>query len=84
MGILFFGGLWFTVKKALVSKKPVLWFLGSLIIRVGIALLGFYYFSLGKWYNMLICLLGFVVARYMVMRLTKTRDTGRLQLKKGN
>ena len=29
IGVLFFGGLWFTVKKAMGAKTPGLWFFGS-------------------------------------------------------
>ncbi len=29
LGTLFFGGLWFTVKKAVDSKKPAIWFFVS-------------------------------------------------------
>jgi len=83
LGGLFFGGLWFTVKKALVSKKPALWYLGSLVLRVGITLLSFYYVAMGNWINMLICLLGFVIARFIVLSFTKMKDEKMGKLKKG-
>ncbi|SIS53445.1 F1/F0 ATPase, subunit 2 [Zobellia uliginosa] len=73
LGFLFFGGLWFTSKKMLSSKKPVLWYLGSLSIRVGLTLLGFYYLGQNNFKYMLICLLGFVAARFIVIRMTKTK-----------
>jgi F1F0 ATPase subunit 2 len=38
LGMLFFGGLWFTVRKAMTSKTPALLFLGSFMLRVGIVL----------------------------------------------
>ncbi|SDE45099.1 F1/F0 ATPase, subunit 2 [Pricia antarctica] len=84
LGILFFGGLWFTVKKALVSNRPALWFLGSLIVRVGLTLLGFYYMGRGDWKNMVFCLLGFIIARFAVLRITKTMEAKELQLKNQN
>ena len=73
LGFLFFGGLWFTSKKMLHSKKPVLWYLGSLFIRTGITLLGFYYMGKNNWMYMLCCLFGFIMARFIVIRLTKTK-----------
>ncbi|SEK22919.1 F1/F0 ATPase, subunit 2 [Maribacter orientalis] len=82
LGTLFFGGLWLTVRKALTSKKPTLWFLGSLFLRVGITMLGFYYVAMGDWINMLICLLGFVIARFMVLNFAKTKDKKEVELKK--
>jgi len=84
LGTLFFGGLWLTVKKALSSKKPALWFLGSLVLRFGITLLGFYYMSMGRWVNMLICLLGFVIARFMILGFTKIKDDKAAEIKKGS
>ena len=36
LGAVFFGGLWWTVRKGVSSKQPALWFLGSLLLRTGI------------------------------------------------
>ena len=74
MGAVFFGGLWLTVKKTLSSKKPALWYFLSMIIRTGIVLLGFYFIAPGGWINMLIALIGFVLARFMVQHYVKTKD----------
>ena len=82
LGVLFFGGLWLTVKKSVKSKIPALWVFGSFFLRVGITLIGFYYISLGNWQRLLICVLGFVAARYIVIRFTKSIDEKQLQLKK--
>jgi F1F0 ATPase subunit 2 len=82
LGILFFYGLWLTIKKACTSKKPALWFLGSSLIRTGITLVGFYYISQGNWQRLLICLVGFVTARYMVNRFTKLNLENQIQIKK--
>ena len=79
LGTLFFGGLWFTVKKAVSAKIPAIWFFGSFFLRVSITLIGFYYISRNNWQWLLICVLGFVVARFMVVRLTKSSE---IQLKK--
>jgi len=70
IGAMFFGGLWWTVRKGLTSKKPSLWFFGSLVVRTIIALAGFYLVSGGQWKRLLACLLGFVIARIIVIRLT--------------
>jgi len=69
LGAVFFGGLWWTVQKGLSSKRPALWFVGSLVLRTGISLAGFYLVSGGQWDRLLACLLGFVVARFIVTRL---------------
>ena len=69
-GILFFGGLWLTVRKGLNSKSPTLIFMGSLVLRVAIVVVGFYYVGAGSWQSMLICLVGFLIARIVITRMT--------------
>jgi len=71
LGAVFFGGLWWTVQKGLSSRKPAFWFLGSLLIRISIVIAGFYFVSDGHWERLLICLFGFFVMRYIVVRLTR-------------
>ncbi len=72
LGMIFFGGLWFTVKKMVTAKIPVIWFLSSFILRVSIVLIGFYYVSSGSWQRLIVSLLGFIVARFVVTYLTKS------------
>jgi F1F0 ATPase subunit 2 len=69
LGGMFFGGLWWTVRKGVSFKQPALWFFGSLLLRMSIALAGFYFVSGGHWERLLVCLLGFVLARLIVTRL---------------
>ncbi|MHC1768818.1 MAG: ATP synthase subunit I [Verrucomicrobiia bacterium] len=71
LGAIFFGGLWWTVRKGVSSPRPALWFVGSMLLRTGIVLTGFYLVGGGDWKRLLICLLGFVIARFFVMRLTR-------------
>jgi F1F0 ATPase subunit 2 len=71
LGTIFFGGLWWTVRKGVFSKSPALWFLGSMLLRMSLVLAGFYFVGRGDWVRLVICLLGFVVARFIVMRLTR-------------
>ncbi len=66
LGAIFFGGLWWTVRKGVSSKQPALWFFGSLPLRMSIALVGFYFVSNGHWERLLACLLGFVIAHIAV------------------
>lgn len=69
LGIFFFGGLWWTLRQSLVSPRPLLWQLGSLLLRFGVVLSGFYFVADGMWQRMFACLAGFVVARIMLLRL---------------
>ncbi|HLS29580.1 MAG TPA: ATP synthase subunit I [Flavobacteriaceae bacterium] len=71
LGVLFFGGLWLTVRKGLTSKRPTLFFMGSLVLRMAIVLVGFYYIGAGNWKNMLVGLGGFLIARIVITRITK-------------
>lgn len=72
LGALFFGGLWWTTRNALVADNPGLWFFGSLLLRNGLVLTGFYFVTSGDWHRALACMFGFIVARLMVLRLTKS------------
>ena len=71
LGAIFFGGLWWTVRKGIASRYAALWFLTSMLTRMGIVLAGFYFVGRGDWRRLVICLLGFVIARFIVMRLTR-------------
>ena len=71
LGVLFFGGLWWTVRRGVSSPRPVLWFFGSLLLRMSIVLAGFYLVGRGNWKQLVACLVGFVVARFVVTRLTR-------------
>lgn len=66
LGAMFLGGLWWTVCQGLSSKRVARWFLGSLLLRMGVVLAGFYLVSGGHWEQLLLCLLGFVMARLVV------------------
>ncbi len=77
LGAMFYGGLWWTVRRGVSSKRASLWFLGSLLLRMGLALTGFYFVSGGHWQRLLLCLLGFVLARLAVTWLTRARAENR-------
>lgn len=72
LGALFFGGLWWTLREALSSERPALWFVGSLLLRMSVALAGFYLVSGGHWQRLVACALGFFIARAVVTRLTRS------------
>jgi F1F0 ATPase subunit 2 len=83
LGAFFFGGLWWTVQKGVASERPALWFLGSLVIRTALTLAGFYFVAQGHWSRLVACLLGFLVARVLVVRsLTPALREKQTQLEK--
>jgi len=71
LGAFFFGGLWWTVRKGLSARQPAFLFLGSSLLRTGVVLAGFYFVSERHWDRLLLCLLGFVLARLAVTWLTR-------------
>jgi F1F0 ATPase subunit 2 len=71
LGGIFFGGLWWTIRRGVSSKQPAIWFSGSLLLRTVIAVAGFYFVSHGNWRLLLACLLGFILARILVTRYTR-------------
>jgi F1F0 ATPase subunit 2 len=73
LGVIFFGGLWWTVRKGISSPHPALLFLGSLIVRMSVVVLGVFFVSQGEWKQTVACLLGFLLARVAVMRWTGAR-----------
>ena len=74
LGAIFFGGLWWTVHKGVSSRRPALWFFGSLLLRMSIVLVGFYVVSGGHWKRLLACLFGFIMGRLIVIRLTRAAE----------
>jgi F1F0 ATPase subunit 2 len=71
LGVVFFGGLWWTVRKSLYAKRPALWIFGSLLLRISIVAAGFYLFSGRHWARLLLSVLGFIAARFGIIRLTR-------------
>lgn len=80
MGGFFFGGLWWTIQKSVLSAHPALWLLTSLLLRMGVTLIGFYLvlsYELGgtTLQGLLICLFGFVLARLLISKMSNCSKT---------
>jgi F1F0 ATPase subunit 2 len=71
LGAMFFGGLWWTIQRGAVSAVPGRWFLGSLVLRTAVVLAGFYVLGAGQPLRLGLCLLGFWLARVVVLRATR-------------
>jgi F1F0 ATPase subunit 2 len=76
LGAFFFGGLWWTTRRALASSRPAAWFVVSFVVRTGVTLGGFYLLGGGHWERLAACLLGFVLARTAATQLTKSCMNG--------
>ena len=70
LGLLFFGGLWWTLRWAFASTRTALWIGGSMLLRMACMAAGFIVVSSGDWRRLLACLLGFWGARRLIVRIT--------------
>lgn len=82
LGSIFFGGLWWTVRNAISSKHVALLFFGSMLLRTALVVLGFYFILGDDWQKLIAGLLGFVIARIVITRLTRTLNKVDLSEKK--
>jgi F1F0 ATPase subunit 2 len=73
IGVVYFGGLWWTVQKLPSSKSPALLALGSFLGRTAVTLLGFYFAMGGRWERVLACFIGFILSRQLLVRRGRVR-----------
>jgi F1F0 ATPase subunit 2 len=71
LGVIFYGGLWWTVRRIVSSRKAGVWLIGSFLLRAMVAIGGFLFVARGDWRGILACFIGFLVARIGVTRLTR-------------
>jgi F1F0 ATPase subunit 2 len=69
LGILFFGGLRWTVIRLPMARRPLLLLLGSFAVRVPAVGLGMVLASGGDWIRLLAVLAGFLGVRVVTVRL---------------
>jgi F1F0 ATPase subunit 2 len=70
LGVFYFAGLRWTLRKSLASRATALWLSFSLLLRSGVCLYGIYWIGANDAVRILACLGGFIVARMIVMKLT--------------
>jgi len=74
LGALFFGGLWWTVRRVLVARLPAAWLIASFVARTALVLAGFNIVAGGQWQRWLVVLAGFVSARVVIARFLPVPD----------
>jgi F1F0 ATPase subunit 2 len=67
-GLLYFGGLWWTVRRLPTARQPAFLTFGSFLVRTGLSLAAFYFASGGQWQRILASLLGFIIVRVFLVR----------------
>lgn len=71
LGVIYFGGLWLTVRRMADVKFQGMWMMGSFLIRNLLIAAGFYPVVLQGWRAALFFLTGFVFARIVLTRRIK-------------
>jgi F1F0 ATPase subunit 2 len=74
LGMIYFGGLWHTVRKLPETQKPFSAMLWSFAVRTGIVMTGFYFAMGGHWEQLVAALLGFILIREVFIRRIGTRN----------
>ena len=69
LGIFYFGGLWLTVRRLPTVQHPVLLSFCSFFVRMMVVLTGFYFVVDGHWQRLMVCMLGFLGMRSILVRL---------------
>ncbi len=77
LGIVFYGGLWLTLRGLGKSKHPVVLVLGSFWGRTAIVIAGLILAMDTRWERALVCMAGFVLARAALARWIPRGEPGR-------
>jgi F1F0 ATPase subunit 2 len=84
VGMLYFLGLWLTVKRLEDASNPALFTLGSFLGRTAAAVFLFYLLVReGHWERGLAALAGFILSRVVMVRMQKNRARTRRQVTPG-
>lgn len=67
-GIIFFGGLWYTVSRLAIVSKPKLFFLQSYLLRTASAFVLFYLATKFELLRVLIFSIGFLAVRIILVQ----------------
>ena len=68
LGLVHFAGLWHTVKHLPDSRCPFASLLGSFLVRMALLMTGFGLLMNGRWESLPAALLGFLLARELLVR----------------
>jgi F1F0 ATPase subunit 2 len=71
LGLLYFAGLWLTVRRLPRAPHPALWLLASFIVRAAVLGGGVVVVAAGRWEAFLAALAGFLFARLYAVRVVR-------------
>ncbi len=63
LGVAFFGGLWWTLTRALSARAPAVWFATSALVRMAVVVCGLYFFARLGLASLGACFCGLLIAR---------------------
>lgn len=69
IGLGYFGGLWLSVKQLSTARHPALLLLASWGVRLGLAMFSFFFLMGGQWERLIVCLIGFLGGRILLVKL---------------
>ena len=73
-GLIYFGGLWYTVRKLAFSAIPHGLLILSMALRLAIVLMAFFMLVRLSWFYLLIALISFILVRqFMIYRIDRER-----------
>ncbi|GAA5520221.1 ATP synthase subunit I [Aliifodinibius salicampi] len=68
LGLIYFGGLWITVKKVNNARRPYLLLASSFLVRTALVLAGFYLLLLYNWIYLVLAMITFIVTRHFLIQ----------------
>ena len=77
LGLVYFGGLWLTLRRVPQAKSPALLAMASFVGRTALVLVGFYFVMGDSWQRLVACLVGVVAARVVLVRRLGPTDAPR-------
>jgi F1F0 ATPase subunit 2 len=74
LGLIFFGGLWLTVRGLEQARRPALRMVTSMLVRFGLVFAGFYIVvACGGWQHVVLGMVGFALVRLVFVQCTRVR-----------
>jgi F1F0 ATPase subunit 2 len=67
LGLVYFGGLWFTVQRLSNTRRPELMAFASFLLRIVLLLFAIYWVIDGRFERLVILLLGFFLTRQVLL-----------------
>jgi F1F0 ATPase subunit 2 len=66
LGLLYFGSLWWVVRRLPEISRPELWLPLSTVLRILVVLVGVYFLAGHDWKRLVAVMLGFLIGRFLV------------------